>query len=626
MGHSDSDSGYDSDVTPGGRHKCTDIPCMLVFVATMVGLVALVKHADTNGNVKQLYYGVDNVGNICGVSESVKDKKYLYWCPHVDFETDGVNFLHPTCITHCPGDNEPVGECGESPAAYPVKEVQGHSCLPALLDPHATATIRVAGDFAEKLGSDEMGMRHGKQVLAGAIVCGLLVGYIYLYLLRKTAKCLIYTFTILATLNMILNGVLLWNMKPSSLSSQYSNGRGSDGLRMTQWDAIGCWIAAALMVAVFFAFRKAINTSLACIQCAVLVMFKMPCLLLAPFKLALVKVTMWLSMLYGLFHLVALLEWKGTPGGMGFQRSIDLDSEVTQMVKLYAIFYVFAMIWALEFANAVYTFTISYAAGYYYFSEPDDDDDRSVPCTVLQEGGFVAIFYHTGSLAYGSIMVTIVSTLFWGVSFLDRQAKTGCNPCCRVIAQCLMCFCRCCSGMVGFINKNCYTEMAITGDHGFCGSIQGVLKVMVDQGAAMVIMNAATFIIQMQGMQVIVGSAMMCAFIMLQQDKYSNPTSESHIESKGLVYVMVAILSATVGWSFMSVFDAVTDSLLFCFAIDKMNNDGHVTTAPKDFLALYNDAEEILNRRNKKEDKKNKRANKKAEAAEPLVEAGGRPE
>ena len=33
-------------------------------------------------------------------------------------------------------------------------------------------------------------------------------------------------------------GVLLWNMKPSSFSSQFSNGRGSDGLRVPLHDIL----------------------------------------------------------------------------------------------------------------------------------------------------------------------------------------------------------------------------------------------------------------------------------------------------------------------------------------------------------------------------------------------------
>ena len=49
------------------RHECTDVPCCLVFLASLVGLGCLYSYGLSHGNIAKLYHGIDYQGKICGI-------------------------------------------------------------------------------------------------------------------------------------------------------------------------------------------------------------------------------------------------------------------------------------------------------------------------------------------------------------------------------------------------------------------------------------------------------------------------------------------------------------------------------------------------------------------------------
>mmetsp|Transcript_32558 Transcript_32558/g.96698 ORF Transcript_32558/g.96698 Transcript_32558/m.96698 type:complete len:645 (+) Transcript_32558:85-2019(+) len=634
-----SDSDNDHQTSFRARHTCTDIPCAVLFLATVAATGFLVKYADDNSDLMRLSQGIDRNNKICGYQsefpgskdpeKGIPDKPFMFFCAEyyeASTKTLTVNYNDPVCVASCPtgvqDDNTNITAALGVPECYPSevvgyasKAIQGRFCMPdndIYAQVAAGAVEQEASKHAEKfeeasamwekLANDQFGLKHGKTVLLVCFVVALIGGYVYLFMLRLFAKCLVWVMVIGSVVIQVALGFFLWSQRGDGSIEAAAVAEGAtqeDGGANDQYfkiGAIACWIGAAAVVIAMACLHSAIKTSIACIECGAKVIFKMPCLLLAPFGKALMKVTLWLLILAGALHIAAL----GTVNGIGWMRTIDYTTQEKQMI----VFYMFGSFWILEFMNALYQFSIAYAVGFYYFAEPDEDDNREVPCTVLQEGVFVGLFKHMGSLAYGSCIIAIIQTIQWLLRYLAaKNEQGGANPVLGCILKVFMCCCKCLEGIMGFINKNVYIDIAITGDHTFCSGLLNVVKTILDYGSAMAILGAANLLFKVSGIAILTGGCGAIAWLMLQADKYVAADSETRVEGKEFVIGMSMLVAFTIAWAFMEVFGMTTDTLLYCFAVDKSANDGHVTTAPADFLTLYNDAEEIMHKRAKKREK-----------------------
>merc|ERR1719387_1159125 len=110
-----------------------------------------------------------------------------------------------------------------------------------------------------------------------------------------------------------------------------------------------------------------------------------------------------------------------------------------------------------------------------------------------------------------------------------------------------------------------------------------VMKIFVSYGAAMAILNGAVLVFQIVGTCMIVAACGALAEIMLTNGAF---------DTLSITLVVACVLAGLVSWSFMTVFDMTTDTLLYCFAVDKEQN-GHATTAPEAMRDLFNDAESM---------------------------------
>ena len=78
--HSQIQSGY----VAGGDRKATDKVFCFVFIAFIIGMLAMSIVGFTKGNYKALIAGVDQNGLICGYSPEVKNYDNIYYMQTTD--------------------------------------------------------------------------------------------------------------------------------------------------------------------------------------------------------------------------------------------------------------------------------------------------------------------------------------------------------------------------------------------------------------------------------------------------------------------------------------------------------------------------------------------------------------
>ena len=124
---------------PLGNRRCTDIFCILIFIAALCGAGYTGYYAVQNGNPELITTPSDAQGNFCGKSAGYEAYPYL-WIQNVD---SPFWFAYTVCVSFCPGVDNPVADCklsanslvttcAAAPQAYGSELFLDRVCLPIL--------------------------------------------------------------------------------------------------------------------------------------------------------------------------------------------------------------------------------------------------------------------------------------------------------------------------------------------------------------------------------------------------------------------------------------------------------------------------------------------------------------
>mmetsp|Transcript_102922 Transcript_102922/g.266069 ORF Transcript_102922/g.266069 Transcript_102922/m.266069 type:complete len:630 (-) Transcript_102922:102-1991(-) len=581
------------------RHTCTDVPCCLIFVVSLVAFGFLFFSAVREGDVRRLFHGIDSEGKICGVDSPVEDKNYLYWCSHANFaELSQGNFKlgQPVCVETCPtGSSADVSACfstgGETNTeAYATTAFLERYCIPSEsslrgLAGHITSTYLDDLDttFTEGLSSVPVGW----PVILATFGVAVLLGYVHLSLLRCCAKLLLWL-SILGTILVLgAGGFYLW-ANAGKLSNRIPDGVNlpeqateHEG-QVTRVVAILCWVLAGVAACVACCMHSSIDAASACIQVACSAIFDMPSLLLAPVLKAVAKVVAFMVLLYGFLNLYSMGEVVTSGLGDGVHRHFAHSNK--QLLILFL--YVLMAYWILCFMNALYQFMVAYAVAQYYYEPHDEDGDKMVEgCCVAWEGFHVGISFHSGSLAFGSFLMAFLHALQKACEYAEMKNKEGGD---NKVVSCVLCVCGCCIGclkeVVGFINKSAYIDIAINSSS-FCTAARSALAMIVELAGAMAILNGATYVFAFFGSALITLISGAFAILACRVGPFADPTSKYHIDAPLPVALVSMCVAFLVSLAFMHVFDMASDTLLYCYGVDlHSGKGGH--TAPHELREL----------------------------------------
>ncbi|XP_063972715.1 choline transporter-like 2 [Diachasmimorpha longicaudata] len=98
---------YDAEFEgPLRRRSCTDVPCLVIFLAFILSWVGLGIYAFSSGNVKTLLAPTDSEGRRCGLDAQVSNKPYLFFFDLTKCDIDKKLCDTPqVCLEKCPGKN-----------------------------------------------------------------------------------------------------------------------------------------------------------------------------------------------------------------------------------------------------------------------------------------------------------------------------------------------------------------------------------------------------------------------------------------------------------------------------------------------------------------------------------------
>ncbi|KAM6921578.1 choline transporter-like protein 5-B isoform 1-T1 [Xenentodon cancila] len=230
----------------------------------------------------------------------------------------------------------------------------------------------------------------------------------------------------------------------------------------------------------------------------------------------------------------------------------------------------FVFLWLVNFTLALGQCTLAGAFTSYYWALKKPKD---IPPCPLYSSFSRAISYHTGSLAFGSLILAVVQMIRIALEYLDHKLKGSQNAVARFLLCCLKgCF-WCLEHFIKFMNRNAYIMIAIYGKN-FCTSSKEAFFLLMRNVVRVAVLDKVTDFLLLLGKLLISGGVGVLAFFFFSR---RIPLFQEEVPS--LNYLWVPLVTVTFGSyiianGFFNVYAICVDTLFLCFCEDLERNDG----------------------------------------------------
>ncbi|CAH2314470.1 choline transporter 4 [Pelobates cultripes] len=269
------------------------------------------------------------------------------------------------------------------------------------------------------------------------------------------------------------------------------------------------------------------------------------------------------------------------------------------------IYNVIGFLWCMNFVIALGQCVMAgaFASYYWAFNKP-----RDIPFFPVSAAFMRTLRYHTGSLAFGALILTIIQVIRIMLEYLDHKLKDVHNPCTRFLLCCLKCCFWCLEKFIKFLNRNAYIMIAVYGKN-FCVSAKNAFNLLMRNIVRVVVLDKVTDLLILFGKLIVVGGVGVLAFFFFSNKlKIDNDA----FKPPNLNYYWIPILTIVVGsymiaQGFFSVYTMCVDTLFLCFLEDLERNDGSQEKPyymPKSLMS-------ILNKKNRPPESEEKKKGKK---------------
>ncbi|XP_052123310.1 choline transporter-like 2 [Frankliniella occidentalis] len=229
------------------------------------------------------------------------------------------------------------------------------------------------------------------------------------------------------------------------------------------------------------------------------------------------------------------------------------------------VFNIFGAIWTLFFISGMAQMILAatFATWYWTFHKSD------VPFFVLTRSFFMSITYHTGTVAFGSLIISIVRFIRLILDYIEKQAKQYSD---NSVAKCVMCCCKCCfacvEGFLKFISRNAYIMCAVHGKN-FCASAKDAFNLLMRNVIRVVVIDKITDFVFFMGKLLI--TAVVCTAVYFSLRQWP---PDPKLNYNAVPVTVTGVGSFLIASVFFGVYSVAVDTLFLCFLEDCERNDG----------------------------------------------------
>jgi len=564
-------------------HGCTDVPCLIIFIAFLAYGGYIMSYAFANGDPRKVYHGMDYEGRLCGVD--LPYKPYVYWCKTSEgppfqgssnlesvptgsaawIQPTNLDFEHPICVEFCPGSAATESMCYNPQTGgkiltpdYATHAVAKRYCFPQAPEIMAKVNAKMDGHPLQKYLAEVIStVRTNWEVLLGAFFLALVLSSIYLLLIEYLAGCVIWVCIIAMIVLPGTCGVyLIYAFYHGGLDGMPGSGDAKTDLHF----GIFCSVVSAFFLLMACCMQSAINKAITVVEEAATCLFECKSLLLEPLINLSIRISLWVLMLTGLAWLISVGEVR--------KSKIYRTFTYTDEEWIYIGSYVFLILWVNDFCNAMSQYVIASASATWYFTPNSGGMKLSGSC-LLCKGYLNGWIHHLGSLALGACLIALLRPLRICVMILVFAEDIVDNAVCGCITSCCGCCIECFNSFLVQFSKNAYIDMAITGK-GFCASGANAVDLLMRQSKTLIATAGATWMFTLLGLASVTAcGSFVTSLVVVNIETFNRPTSRYYVQDPMVCSAVAGIICWFVALCFMLVFDSVTDTMVLCLAYDR---------------------------------------------------------
>ncbi|XP_050071888.1 choline transporter-like 2 [Anopheles maculipalpis] len=225
---------------------------------------------------------------------------------------------------------------------------------------------------------------------------------------------------------------------------------------------------------------------------------------------------------------------------------------------------VLGFFWCICFVSAFSEMVLAFTFATWYWTR----QKSRLPFFVLTRGVTRTIFYHLGTLAFGSLIIAICKIIRAFLEYLDHKLKRYDNGVTRAILCCCRCFFWCLESFLKFLNTNAYIMCAIYGKN-FCSSAKDAFSLLTRNVLRVIALDKVTGFLFFLSKLLLASGMAAVTYTYFDSDLPKTPLNYPFVPA-----VFVFIGTYIIASIFFSVYSVAVDTLFLCFLEDIERNDG----------------------------------------------------
>ncbi|RNA18797.1 choline transporter 2, partial [Brachionus plicatilis] len=239
------------------------------------------------------------------------------------------------------------------------------------------------------------------------------------------------------------------------------------------------------------------------------------------------------------------------------------------------VYVVFMLFWLVAFSVALNQMTLGGAFGAWFFSRHDKMSVKKLPFVAVIGSFWRAVFYHLGTVAFGSLLIALLKLVRLFLEFLSSKAKQSENKAAKYTLKCMKCCFWCLERLVKFLNRRVFIITA-TYSLSFCSAAKRAVEIITRNILRVLVLNKLSdFVLFISNLCITFVMAVLGFYVFTRKiplDFLLEVTPELNFYVAPLAVLIIG--SYCVSKLFLDVFSFGIDTILLCALIDFEENDG----------------------------------------------------